>query len=95
MHRRTWDDSRRETLSTGVEIAGKVKVRFDLLKGKQGAWPVSETEDAWIAHATTVEYRTLCARPAGEWGPSLEEAFILLSIRASVARACKPPPLPP
>jgi amidase len=87
---------------TGVEIAGEVTVRFDLLKGKQGAWPVSETEDAWIAHGTSTEYpdamREACREAAyllaGEWGLSLEDAFILLSIRADVgvAQACKPSP---
>ncbi len=91
-----------EICGTGVEIAGEVTIRFDLLKGKQGAWPVSETEGAWIAHGTAVEYpdamREACREAAyllaGEWGLSLEEAFILLSIRADVgiAQACKPSP---
>ena len=76
--------------------------RFDLLKGKQGAWPVSETEEAWIAHGTATEYpkamREACREAAyllaGEWGLSLEDAFILLSIRADVgvAQARKPSP---
>jgi len=35
-----------EICGTGVEIAGEVTLRFDLLKGKQGEWPVSETERA-------------------------------------------------
>jgi amidase len=88
--------------STGVEIAGEVTVRFDLLKGKQDAWPVSETEEAWIAHGTATEYpeamREACREAAyllaGERGLSLEDAFILLSIRADVgvAQACKPSP---
>jgi amidase len=92
-----------EICGTGVEIAGEVTVRFDLLKGKQGAWPVSETEDAWIAHGTAIEYpdamREACREAAylllGEWGLSLEEALILLSIRADVgvAQACKPSPV--
>src|SRR5215203_2577126 len=91
-----------EICGTGVEIAGEVTVRFDLLKGKQGAWPVSETEEAWIAHGTATEYpeamREACREAAyllaGEWGLSLEDAFILLSIRADVgvAQACKPSP---
>ena len=80
-----------EICGTGVEIAGEVTVRFDLLKGKQGAWPVSETEDAWIAHGTATEYpdamREACREAAyplaGEWGLSLEDAFILLSIRST------------
>jgi amidase len=91
-----------EICGTGVEIAGEVTVRFDVLKGKQGTWPVSETERTWIAHGTAVEYpdamREACREAgrllAGEWGMSLEDAFVLLSIRADVgvAQACKPSP---
>ena len=32
-----------EKYGTGVEIAGEMTVRLELLKGKQGEWPVSET----------------------------------------------------
>jgi amidase len=91
-----------EICGTGVEIAGEVTVRFDLLKGRQGAWPVSETQDAWIAHSTATDYpeamREACREAAyllaGEWNLTLEDAFILLSLRAdvSVAQACKPSP---
>ena len=91
-----------EICGTGIEIAGEVTVRFDLLKGKQAVWPVGETEDAWIAHGTAVEFQeamyeackeaaTLLAR---EWGMSMEDAFIFLSVRADVgvAQSCKPSP---
>ena len=64
--------------------------------------PVSETEDAWIAHGTAVEYpdamreasREAARLLASEWGMSMEDAFILLSIRGDVgvAQACKPSP---
>lgn len=91
-----------EICGTGVEIAGEVTVRFDLLKEKQSVWPVSETRDAWISHGTATEYpdalREACREAAkllaGEWGLSMEDAFILLSIRADVgvAQACKPSP---
>ncbi len=91
-----------EICGTGVEIAGEVTVRFDLLKGKQATWPVSETDNTWITHGTAAEYpealRSACLE-AGEllvreWGMSIEEAFIFLSIRADVgvAQACKPSP---
>lgn len=91
-----------EICGTGIEIAGEVTVRFDLLKGKQGAWPVSETESSWIAHGTATDYpdamREACREAAHlltrEWGLTMEEAFILLSIRGDVgvAQACKPSP---
>jgi amidase len=91
-----------EICGTGIEIAGEVTVRFDVLKGKQGEWPVSETEETWIAHGTAVEYmdamREACREAArllaGEWEMSMEDAFVLLSIRGDVgiAQACKPSP---
>ena len=91
-----------EICGTGVEIAGEVTVRFDLLKGKQGTWPVSETDAGWIAHGTATEYpdamREACREATGllvgEWGMSMEDAFMLLSVRADVgvAQACKPSP---
>src|SRR5437660_1411777 len=42
-----------EICFTGVEIAGEVTIRFDLLKGKQARWPVTELGDRWVAHATS------------------------------------------
>lgn len=91
-----------EICGTGIEIAGEVTIRFDLLKGKQTVWPVGETEEAWIPHGTAVEFQeamyeackeaaTLLAR---EWGMSMEDAFIFLSVRADVgiAQSCKPSP---
>ena len=91
-----------EICGTGVEIAGEVTVRFDLLKGKQGTWPISETNAGWITHGTATEYpdamREACREAAGllvaEWGMSMEDAFMLLSVRADVgvAQACKPSP---
>jgi amidase len=91
-----------EICGTGVEIAGEVTLRFDLLKGKQGVWPVSETENSWISHGTATEYpdamREACREAAillsREWNLSMEDAFILLSVRADVgvAQACKPSP---
>ena len=91
-----------EICGTGVEIAGEVTVRFELLKGKKASWPVSETEHTWITHGTAVEYmdamREACREAAhllnGEWGMSMEDAFILLSIRGDVGvtQACKPSP---
>jgi amidase len=91
-----------EICGTGIEIAGEVTVRFGLLKGKQGRWPVSETEETWMTHGTAIDYmdamREACREAADllghEWGMSREDAFILLSIRGDVgvAQACKPSP---
>ncbi len=89
-----------EICFTGVEIAGEVDVRFDLLKGKQSTWPVTELADRWLPHATADAYDDalrLVADEAArllvdEHGFSLEDAFIFLSVAcdAGVAQACKP-----
>src|SRR5256884_1251526 len=91
-----------EICFTGVEIAGEVDIRFDLLKGKQGAWPVTELPDCWVPHATADDYDNalrLVSEEAArllvdEWDFSMEDAFIFLSVAcdAGVAQACKPAP---
>jgi len=91
-----------EICFTGVEIAGEVDIRFNLLKGKQGTWPVTELPDRWIPHATADDYgdalRLVSEEAArllvDEWGFSMEDAFIFLSVAcdAGVAQACKPAP---
>ena len=91
-----------EICFTGVEIAGEVDVRFDLLKGKQATWPVTELADRWLPHATADAYDQalqLVSEEAArmlveEHGFSPEDAFIFLSVAcdAGVAQACKPAP---
>jgi amidase len=91
-----------EICFTGVEIAGEVTVRFDLLKGKQATWPVTELEDRWVTHATADEFpealqlvsEESAKMLVDEWGFTLEDAFIFLSVAcdAGVAQACKPAP---
>jgi amidase len=91
-----------EVCFTGVEIAGEVDVRFDVLKGKQATWPVTELADRWVPHATALHYDEalkLCTEEAAkllvdEWEFSVEDAFIFLSVAcdAGVAQACKPAP---
>jgi amidase len=91
-----------EICFTGVEIAGEVDIRFDLLKDKQGTWPVTELADRWLPHATADDYEDalkLVSEEAArflvdEWGFTIEDAFIFLSVAcdAGVAQACKPAP---
>jgi amidase len=91
-----------EVCFTGVEIAGEVDIRFDLLKGKQATWPVSELADRWVPHATAPEYAealALCTEEAArllvdQWEFTIEDAFVFLSVAcdAGVAQACKPAP---
>jgi amidase len=91
-----------EICFTGVEIAGEVDIRFDLLKGKQATWPVTELRDRWVPHATADTYEEALALVSEEasrllvdqWGFTVEDAFIFLSVAcdAGVAQACKPAP---
>jgi amidase len=91
-----------EICFTGVEIAGEVDVRFDLLKGKQATWPVAELADRWVPHATADVYDEalqLVSEEAArllvdQHGFTPEDAFIFLSVAcdAGVAQACKPAP---
>jgi amidase len=96
-----------ELCFTGVEIAGEVTIRVDVLKGKQGNWPVTELADRWVAHGTVsagpsggpdfMEALDLAAEEAArllvdQWGFSMEEAFIFLSVAcdANICQACRP-----
>jgi amidase len=63
---------------------------------------VTELDDRWLPHATANDYDEalkLCAEEAAqllvdEWGFTLEDAFVFLSVTcdAGVAQACKPAP---
>jgi amidase len=90
-----------EVCFTGVEIAGEVTIRFELLKGKQGTWPVTELADRWLAHGTAgpdfmEALDSACEEAArllvDQWGFSIEEAFIFLSVAcdANICQACRP-----
>jgi amidase len=92
-----------EISGTGVEIAGEVDIRLGLVKGHQGRWPVTELGGHWVAHATSSgdlsEAIELACEEAArllvdEWGFSLDEAFIFLSVACDVgiAQSCQPSP---
>jgi amidase len=90
-----------EVCFTGVEIAGEVTIRLDLLKGKQGTWPVTELASSWVVHGTAgPDFMEALDRAVEEgarflvdqWGFSMEEAFIFLSVAcdANICQACRP-----
>src|SRR6266581_7155253 len=92
-----------EICFTGVEISGEVTVRFDLLKGKQAHWPVTELAYAWVTHATAGDdvrdALQLASEEAAralvdEWSFTKEEAFVFLSVACDVniCQACQPSP---
>jgi len=89
-----------EICFTGVEIAGEVDIRFDVLQNRQATWPVTELDDRWLPHATADGYEEalqLCSEEAArllvdQWGFTIEEAFIFLSVAcdAGICQACRP-----
>jgi amidase len=92
-----------EICFTGVEIEGEVTIRVDVLKGKQGTWPVTELRDRWVVHGTAgadfMQALDLACEEAArflvdQWGFSAEEAFIFLSVAcdANICQACRPQP---
>jgi amidase len=92
-----------EICGTGVEIAGEVVVRFDVLKETQATWPVAELSDRWVAHATAgpdfMEALRLATEEAArllvdQWRFTIEEAFVFLSVAcdAGICQACRPSP---
>ena len=99
-----------EISGTGVEIGGKGLIKVDLIKGKKGGWPITETADAFYTHGTSgspTEKENLneaisnaieeAARLlVDEWGFSMEDAFIFLSVTGDVGicQAMHPSPEP-
>ena len=90
-----------EISDTGVEVPGTCLVKVDVIKGKGARWPVTETADAWYTHGTSDDsledaIKFACEDAAnllvGEWGFTMEDAFIFLSCTGDVgiAQACSP-----
>jgi amidase len=90
-----------EVCFTGVEIAGEVTIRVDVLKGKQGTWPVTELDDRWVVHGTAgPDFMEALDNAVEEgarflvnqWGFTIEEAFVFLSVAcdANICQACRP-----
>jgi len=88
---------------TGVEIDGEVLVRVDVLRGVQPTWPVAVLDDHWVTHGTAVEDLTAAVDAAcdeagrllvDEWGFTLEDAMIFLSVACDVGIAQAVHPCP-
>jgi amidase len=88
---------------TGVEIGGIGIIKVDLIKGKAAGWPVTETKDSWITHGTTADNIDEALKNAAEeaakllvdeWGFTMEDAFIFLSVAGDlgIAQYCHPSP---
>ena len=92
-----------ESCGTAVETSATFVARFDVLKGKQAVWPVTELPDAWLTHGTSDgdfhEAMQAATEEAAkllvdQWGFSMEEAFVFLSVACDVGicQACRPSP---
>ena len=92
-----------EISGTGVEIGGDVLISVDVIKNKHAGFPITETNDAWYTHGVTDNdlngaIKLACEEAAkllvDEWGFTIEDAFIFLSVAgdAGIAQACHPCP---
>jgi amidase len=91
-----------EISGTGVEIGGKGIIKVDLVKGNAGGWPVTELADSWVTHGTATNIqdalKIACEEAAkllvDEWGFTIEDAFIFLSVAGDlgIAQNCHPLP---
>jgi len=91
-----------EISGTGVEIGGKGIIKVDLVKGNAGGWPITELKDSWVTHGTASNIqdalKIACDEAAkllvDEWGFTIEDAFIFLSVAGDlgIAQNCHPLP---
>jgi len=93
-----------EISGTGVEIGGDVLIRVNVLKGQQSRFPVTELADSWVTHGVTgdgdlqgaikLAVEEAARLLVDQWGFTIEDAFIFLSVAADVgiAQACHPCP---
>ncbi len=90
-----------EICGTGIEIAGDVLIRVNLIKGIGTQYPVTETETSWITHGVAIEdipgaMQIACEEAANllvkHWGFTIEDAFIFLSVQGNlgIAQAVHP-----
>lgn len=81
---------------SGVEVAGDVLIRVTIEHSVQTTWPTAVLPDAWVTHGTAVEDLTAAVDAAcdeagrllvDEWGFSVEDALIFLSVACDVGIA--------
>ena len=92
-----------EISGTGIEIGGTGIIRVDVIKAKSGGWPITETADAFYTHGTSPSsiddaLKFACEEAAkllvDEWGFTMEDAFMFLSVAGDlgIAQYCHPSP---
>ncbi|CAB4332848.1 MAG: hypothetical protein F2839_01735 [Actinobacteria bacterium] len=87
-----------EISGTGVEIGGKGRIKVELIKNRSSGYPITETETHWYTHGaiedngTLTEALTIACEEAArllvdQWGFTIEDAFIFLSVAADAGIA--------
>lgn len=89
-----------ELCGTGLEVAGEITVKLDLIKGFAIDYPVLETEEKWYAIANAPEYPDALKRASetmqklivNAYGWDNTDAYLYLSLQGDVeiCQACKP-----
>jgi len=94
-----------EISGTGVEIGGTGRIKVEVIKNRAAGWPVTETATHWYTHGAIESGGTLneaikiaCEEAAkllvDQWGFTIEDAFIFLSVAgdAGIAQSTHPCP---
>lgn len=93
-----------EICGTGIEIAGEVTVKLDLIKDISLEWPVLETDNAWYVIASDNKFESalkyaceqmqLLISKAYNW--DMTDAYLYMSVKGSfeICQGCKPSDLP-
>ncbi|HEX7405463.1 MAG TPA: acetamidase/formamidase family protein [Candidatus Nanopelagicaceae bacterium] len=91
-----------EICGTGIEIGGDVLLSVEIIKSKATDYPVTENATSWVTHGVsdvedlTGAMRIACEEAANllvsQWGFTIEDAFIFLSVQGNlgIAQAVHP-----
>lgn len=91
-----------EICGTGIEIAGEVTVKLDVIKQFPTERPILETEDKWYTIANAVEYADALKLATEDmqklivnaYGWDATDAFLYMSVQGDIeiCQGCKPSP---
>ncbi len=92
-----------ELCGTGLEIAGEVTVKVELIKNKKLALPILETKDKWYVVSSAIEYADALKKASEQmqdlicekYGLDQTDAYLYLSLEGDVEinQACQPCPI--
>lgn len=92
-----------ELCGTGLEIAGTIRVKVSLLRGKSLTWPVLETADGWHVISACKDYTDALVAASVQmqdlvcaaYGVDRTDAYLYLSLEGDVCinQGCQPCPV--